>query len=481
MTTYSPNKLFFISGVSFLLGLIGAFFYCGYFAVNYLWWCLGVIMVVAVVYLLVRKSIWSIALLCFCLGAVRWLLIQPQLKPVNLNNLTNLEVVVLSTENKNGQYQQLIAKPLNKTVSKYQAILIRTECYPVYEKGNRLLVKGEIELLKKSFYSHNSWINFELNWPEIQLVPQNGFSFWLSINKIKKYLTAKINFVLKEPQAGFLRSLLFGRRSNLSQEIEEVLDKAGLSHLVAVSGLHLSLVSAILLNLFSILPLSRQLKSGGVLGCLLCFAALADFTPSVMRSLIMIAIMFLAVGLFRIYSSLTSWLVAALIMVFINPLVLFFDLGFQLSFLAALGIILFYPLLKQQNFWQSEIFTGAAGILRDTLLISLSSLILVSPWLIFKTTKVTTIALLSNILVVPIISWVLMLGLATIAAAIILPPLAWLGGFMLNILLSYIITISQLLISLPGAQLYISPQLTGLFLLTYPVVFWLYYKYRKQI
>lgn len=262
--------------------------------------------------------------------------------------------------------------------------------------------------------------------------------------QIKEKLNFGLGRVILEPQLSLMKSLFFGSKNNLSWEWKNKMRKVGLSHLVAVSGLHLNIVTQFVSLIFNDCFITGFPNFIFSVFFILGFMVMADFSASVVRAAIMTLLLLLARLTHRLYRSSFAIFLAILLMMFLDPKIIFNDLGFQLSVLATLGIIYFYPLIEHWPFWQKEIFQNQLHLLKETLILSLSALIMVTPWIVYVTHLLSLVAPLTNLLVVPIIPMIMIFGLIVALASFLLYPLGFLLGFFLNFLLSYVLWVVNL-------------------------------------
>ena len=157
--------------------------------------------------------------------------------------------------------------------------------------------------------------------------------------RVRKALGGRLDALFGETGGPLARALLLGHREGLEEDTQEDFRRAGIAHLLAVSGLHVGLLALFLTGLIKPLrlpPLIRLLLLGSLL---FIYCALLDFRPSVLRASIL-SVLLLSGRLFRRrVDPLTSLAAAFLLNLLLRPLDLM-NLGFQLSFLAVLGIIL---------------------------------------------------------------------------------------------------------------------------------------------
>ena len=177
---------------------------------------------------------------------------------------------------------------------------------------------------------------------------QIRISRWISASR--DYLTSVLVKHLSGPERAISLALILGDNSLLDQEIRNSFTNTGALHVLAVSGLHISIIMQILmvvLSQFSRL-LSRSMALIFLIGVMWWYAAITGLSPSVLRAVFMFTVLSIAQLYGRSYNPINTLLFTAFVLVLWNPLTVF-DIGFQLSFLAMLGIYLFYE--KIERFW----------------------------------------------------------------------------------------------------------------------------------
>ena len=214
-----------------------------------------------------------------------------------------------------------------------------------------------------------------------------------------------------EPAAALAAGILLGVRSGIDQEIEDSFTTSGLTHVVAISGWNIAIVAAVVGSLST--PLRR--RPGGrwispvVMSATIGFyVLLTGAGPSVVRAALMAGAMLVArVGGSRAHAA-SALMLAALIMLVAAPAVLW-DVGFQLSLLATAGLIIAAePIAARLSRWPR--------ILRDPISLTLAAQITTLPVILFNFDRLSLIAPLANVLVVPLVPVVM---LAAALAAII--------------------------------------------------------------
>ena len=280
--------------------------------------------------------------------------------------------------------------------------------------------------------------NLGQNTRAIQFLPDFLLRFFLSL---KQRINFGLSRILPEPQLSLMKSLFFGGKANLPFEIKKQIRRVGLSHLIAVSGLHLTIVSQIISSFLSVFLLTGFLNFLLSLFFILGFVIMADFSASVIRAAMMAILLLIARLTHRLYNSSFALIFAVLFMALLNPRIIIDDFGFQLSVLATLGIVYLYPVFEKWPFWQNNIFKKELVFLKETLLLSFSALIFVAPWIIYQTQFFSLVTPLTNFLIVPLVPIIMTLGFLVALLSFFFFPLAFLVGFCLNFLLSYMLQI----------------------------------------
>ncbi len=258
-----------------------------------------------------------------------------------------------------------------------------------------------------------------------------------------------------ESTAGFVSAMLTGERSGIAEEDQIVMSEVGLTHLFAVSGLHCSFLLTLLGLL---LPKSRQrLFAAITIAVLLFYMMLAGMTPSVVRSCVMLIFLLLAPIFHRERDGLTSWSAALFVLLLANPYAAA-SVSLQLSF-AATGGLLFcaQPLnrwlmcLPVKGIWQ-HIWRFVAAHISATL----GALVFTVPLTAVYFNILTLVSPLSNLLVLPAVSWAFMLSFLLLPLGFVWLPAAQTLGWIVWGLVHYALTVAGWLMHLPWHAVYFS-------------------------
>ena len=206
-------------------------------------------------------------------------------------------------------------------------------------------------------------------------------------------------------ELALLTALTVGEKEELSEEIREVYSASGASHVLAISGLHIGLLYAILWMFFIPWRKNRKLKVVSVfivIGVLWAFAALTGFPISVVRSVIMFSLIGVSNLLQEKPHTLNTLSTAAFLMLLFRPLWLF-EVGFQMSFAAVASIVVLHP--KLSSLW--EVNHRALRWICDLLSVSIAAQIGVAPIVAFYFHRFSVYFLLTNFWVIPMVSLVM--------------------------------------------------------------------------
>ncbi len=222
---------------------------------------------------------------------------------------------------------------------------------------------------------------------------------------------------LLQPEAGIAVALTTGEKTAIAPAVREAMTASGLAHMLAISGMHMAIVCGLVffgvrfvLAAIPALALRYPIKQyaalfGLVSGAL--YLALAGFPISATRAYTMVALMFTAILLYRDADALRSLVLAALLLLLINPASVM-DIGFQLSFSATLALILAYRRLRGWHGWlreriHSHLLRAAIYIL-EAGLSSLIATFATAPLIIYHFNQLPAYSLLANMLALPLLS-----------------------------------------------------------------------------
>lgn len=424
--------IFFISGVffqSFFPEIIN-FLYFGYFSV------LLSLIILVVFYKNKTALIAVLIILSFALGC--WLTFR------KINYISNLKLkesaisqdfFVSQEPEAKGRMQNLILKNEKSDLK----VLVSVSRYPEYKYGDKLKLNCILEFPKNfeegfdyRMYLAKNGIYYTCKNPKITFLGSGGNIFYKTLINIKETFDKKMGEAIPFPEAGLLSGILMGGDQKLSKEIQNDFSVTGVTHIIAVSGYNVTIVAEYLMILGIYLGLWRKQSFWFAVSGIILFVIMVGFPSSAVRAGVMGILLIWAMKNGRLASSQNAVIFSAFVMLLANPLLLRYDVGFQLSFLATLGIVYFYPIIN-------NIFAGKNKFfgLWEILLLTLSAQIFVLPVIIYKFHRLSLISPSANILVLPTIPMTMLLGFLAILFKLLYFPLAPVVSWITFLFLKY--------------------------------------------
>lgn len=316
------------------------------------------------------------------------------------------------------------------------SLLVSTFRYPSYSYGEKLHISGEVTRDLDQGYKNYlakrgiSGVVYPASTERID--SGYGSSFKSFLYKLRNGAYDTFSRVLPPVKASFINGLTLGGYDGFSDEFRDRMSRSGTTHLVALSGYNVSILIWILMGVF-VYIFSRRTSMILVVFSLISFVVMTGAEASVIRAAIMGILTVLAVYSGRVYDVKNAIVFACLVMVLQNPKVLVFDVGFQLSFLAVLGILYLRPLLyKITKLKESESFLNW----RENLMVTASAQLAVVPVLISSFGEFSPISLLANVSILELIPITMFLGFIILFFSLIFQPLAFMIGWLASVLLS---------------------------------------------
>ncbi len=351
-------------------------------------------------------------------------------------------------------------------------VLVTVPRYPEYNYGDELEITCQLKIPKEypdfSYKDYLSRFNiYSVCYPkeaEIKLVSSGNGSFvYSSILKLKGRAKRVVEQILPEPQSSLLAAITLGAKRGIPEEIRDDFSKAGLSHIVAISGLHITLLSSLVMSALLSLGLWRKHAFYLAVLFLVFYIIFIGAPASAIRAGIMGFLILLALNLGRLSHSVNSIVLAGTLILLFNPKLLPYDVGFQLSFAAVLGIVFIYPILgnaletiiRRGAPWRTPtkmaIAFNSSGFIKTLIFLTISAQVTILPLVIYHFGTLSLIAPLSNILVVPLLPLIMILGFLSIIAGFIYWLFGFLAAFLVYVPLTYIIKLSHFLTQIPGS------------------------------
>lgn len=440
----SKSKLFLFVCLSFIAGIyLGSLF--PYF--NYFFW---IFILISLLIFIFRKNEKVFPFL-FCLlflifGVWRYQTFNLEVKNNELVGYLGKEVsfvgVVSERPESGAEYQraEIQIKDLKAKV------LVTVWKYPKYHYGDKLKIEGYLQEPSnfgdfdyKSFLAKDGVYGVMYR-PKIQLVEsEEGNIIKEKLIWFKEKLKEKINLILPSPQSALLEALFFGDEDNISQEWIDKFNNTGTRHVTAVSGMNITIISALVLNFFLFLGFWRKQAFYFSVLFIVFYVSIIGAPSSAVRAGIMGVLLLISQYFGRDSDGSRLVVFSAFLMLLVNPLLLVLDVGFQLSFLAILGLIYLQPIFSE---WLKKIPNTFE--LRYTLSATLAAQCFTLPILIYNFGRLSLVGPFVNLLIVPLITPITILGFVLAFIGLVSIPLGVILSFPIWLVLTYIFKIIDL-------------------------------------
>lgn len=312
---------------------------------------------------------------------------------------------------------------------------------PGLQKGDRVWVRGQLELPEN--FSEFDYIGYLQRWqvyaqlkkPRVIVLKRTAWNW-------RTPLLAVRAFVLKQGKAfpkregSLVIGMLIGQKQNIPEEVANAFKVTGLSHIVAVSGFNMTVIATACGAL--VWYIGRRTTNILTIIIVVGFVVVTGASAAVVRAGIMAIIMVTAQLLGRQYASLYALLLVSVIMVLINPRIVVWDIGFQLSAAATFGVLIAFRIKDPEK--EDSFFV-------NTMRPTMGAIFMTAPIIILHFHTFSVIAPLANLLVLPFVTWIMLFG------ALALVPI--IGGVFVipaQLLTSAVLFITEKLATVPHAS-----------------------------
>lgn len=309
-------------------------------------------------------------------------------------------------------------KPANTKATENILCYLR-EGVPEPEIGSLVILKGTLKNFQQPtnpgqfnapFYYQILRISFRLNQAEIQVKSDRFYKIAEGLYQLRRKAGSKVDALLPEQEASVMKTMLLGEKGILDEEIKGLYQRNGIAHILAISGLHISMIGMGLYQLLRRAGLKIKLSAILASMIIVLYGMMTGFAVSAIRAIAMFLLQMLAQILGRTYDRITALAVAAVLVLVEQPLYLFHS-GFQFSFLCVLGISLILPVLGNVRKGK-RLFEGVA-LMAVTLPVYLG---------VFY--QIPVYSMFLNFIVLPMMSILMGAGIVMILAAFLCTPLA---------------------------------------------------------
>lgn len=479
---------FYVATISFFSGVFITTFLP--LSLPIITWLIGIGVVLSLIFVKQAKTrpglpallLCSLVLIFFALGALRVEVSEWSFSKSSLGDKIGEKVLFEGVVIAEPDLRERVTQLTVKTGS--DKVLVSVNRFYKVEYGDLVTVSGVL-LLPETFetdlgrtfnyatYLKAKGILYQISFAEIQVTKKGEGNYIVSkLLTFKQSFLKQINVYLAEPAAGLGKGLLLGVKEGLGEDLESVFRETGIIHIVVLSGYNIMLV---VIFVMAILGYFFSKKISVVFGVLsiIGFALMVGLSSTVVRASIMACLLLMTQFTSRKYLVVRGLILAALVMVILNPYLLAYDIGFQLSFLATLGLIFITPHFDSL----CKRVTEVVGV-RSFLVATLGTQLAVLPLLLYQIGELSIVSVLVNVLVLPMVPVAMLLTFCTGTLGYVSVTLASLVSYPAFFSLSYITKIAEVFAQLPFASVVVPPFPFWLVVLAYTVmVFVLYKKY----
>lgn len=432
----SKSKTFLVSCLSFLLGVAALSVYNEPIKTVYiLFFCYFFIFGVIAVWSHAFPRLFLLALLFFGFGIARYNFSFPprdDISSLSGETVTIEGFVAGHPDVRIDGVRYVIRTPRGR-------ILVKNHLYPRYRYGDILRLQCDLrrptpididgQTFRYDLYLARFGIYATCQYPMVETLgvePNTTMFQW--IFSLKEKIHVRVTDLWPEPFASFMAGLLYGYRGGLG-ELEQTFIDAGIIHIVAISGFNIALIVSAFLAIGPYFRVRRQHMFFIVTMLLFIFVIFTGASASVIRAAVMGFLVLLSKQVGRLSRPLNLIVFAAGVMVLANPRILFWDIGFQLSFASLFGILYISPRLAHIARHIPDIFG-----FKETALLTVSATLSTLPFILFYFGRVSFVAPIVNVLVLWIIPWLMAFGFTAIVTSFLWFPvgqvfawIAWVG------------------------------------------------------
>ncbi len=399
-------------------------------------WALGAaaILCTALAVALRRRRDWSLACVCLVVGILglwRYDLARPRLTsgPLAAYNGTGrvaLRGLVVEEPRLHDRYADVLL-----SVQELEAegawrpmqglVLVQAPSYQDWRYGDELEVSGSLEAPSSgeessySAYLARRGIHSLIRYPHVELIARDrGRALPAILYNLNRRTRSLIASILPEPEAALLNGILVGSDGGIPERLMDQFRATGTAHVIAISGFNIAIISAFLVKWFSrfLHRYVALIAASVVIGL---YAILVGAEPPVLRAALMGGLAALALIVGRKSHALTSLVAAAWAITAWQPFTLW-EVGFQLSFLATLGLILYSERLTRwtqstlERIISMETAQRITRVLDGTVLVTLAAQVTILPLVLVQFGQVSLFGLLANVLILPVQPAIISLG-----------------------------------------------------------------------
>ena len=309
-------------------------------------------------------------------------------------------------------------------------------------RGEPSVARGDVLRLTGNLYPTGGSKQGRMSFAQLEvIVPDDNW-----INQLRRNFAAGMFTAIPEPEASFGLGLLIGQRTTLPDYLEDQLSIAGLTHIIAVSGYNLTIIVRMVRRALG--RRSKYQSTAVAFGLIVLFVLVTGFSASIVRAAVVSTLSLLAWYYGRSIKPLLVLGVSAALTAAWNPIYIWSDIGWYLSFLAFFGVLIIAPLVKQRLWGEKD-----QKLLGQVVLESICAQLMAAPIILYIFGEVSLIALVSNAVIVPLVPFAMLFSFIAGIAGMLVPTLSGLIAWPATLLLTYMLDLVAVFSKIPGALL----------------------------
>jgi competence protein ComEC len=352
-------------------------------------------------------------------------LVEP---PDYRDNYTNLRLKVSGVDTGDG----------NLPVS--GLLLARVSDNQVFHYGDIVRLRGKVKTPPENEdFSYRDYlaaqqIHSYMSSAEVTFLPDRGGNLIsAALYEFKEKSLENIYRLFPDPESSLLAGILLGVDTGLSQELQQAFKNTGTAHIIAISGFNISIIAGLFVTLFSRILGPRRGALLAVIG-IIFYTILVGGDAAVVRAAIMGGLALFARQIGRRQAALNTLLAVALLMCLWNPLYIW-DVGFQLSFFATLGLILYAEPFSQfairliTKYFPTSAAEKFAALFSDFVLLTLAAQLTTIPIMAYQFKRISLVSFIANPFILPAQPAVMILGGLAVLLSLVWFPLGQIAGY----------------------------------------------------
>lgn len=384
----------------------------------------------SLIYILTKSGRVGWLICCMLLGIIRFLSHPVVTEQSYLKDYVTLTGTIVSL--KKGAYEEQMVLDSVSVERQSESITLHSKVKVCYDQpqaiacGNQVTLVGKVKPPSKVYnpsdMNYESYLKSQGIICEVELinikkvVPRTTF-----IHALRQSLKIQIYTVFEGKDKGMIQALVLGDKEELDKEVKSLYSVLGIGHLIALSGLHLGIISMCCWFVLGRMGLNYSRRSQVTILCIWCYWLLAGGSVSMMRACVMMSLVLGIRSFWEEEDLMTNCALAAGVVLIANPFELY-QVGFQLSFMAIIGVIgvgLTYRYMKRVLKWPKHVLR-ICRVLAPTVMLTL----VLSPILAYHFYEVPLLGIVLNLIVIPLFSMLLPIIFLIILSSYVVPGIS---------------------------------------------------------